>query len=220
MASSISASILSAMHAHIGLKSGSQNKKPRLLPPALVSEFKLLRNLEKTWKSLNSENANAVTEEVTRAEAQYLAQKGKTEGMFFLHRAAQRPTILNQCRGGSPRAKKNFWKHINPKNKQSTEISAVLSPTSGVVHCNYDAIRNDVEQHLTSVFEGSSEKIIPETVAASDHNYSTARRPPEPSVPPDHSYSRNVKLPKTTNDAQLDTDPDGWLNSDFTMSEV
>ena len=222
LASSISASILSAMHAHIGLKSGEQRKKPRLLPPALVAEFRLLRSLEKRWKTLNSENANAVTDEVKRAEDEYIAQKGKTEGLFFLHRAAKRPSILEQCKGGSPRARKNFWELVSPKKRQNCEISAVISPTSGVVHCSHDDIRKDVEKHLTTVFDGSSEKIMPQPVPISDHNYSTRHAPPRPNVIPDHEYSRahSVKLPRNKTDAKIDSDPNGWLNTDFTMEEV
>ena len=69
----------------IGLKSSSVRKKPRTLPPDLVTEFKLLRSMEKRWKTLNSEAANSVTEEVTRAENNYLAQKNRTEELFYLH---------------------------------------------------------------------------------------------------------------------------------------
>ena len=222
LASSISASIISAMHAHIGLKSGRPKNKPRLLPPALVAEFRLLRSLEKRWKTLNAENANNVTEEVTRAEKEYLAQKGKTEGLLFLHRAAKKPSVLDKCRGSSTRARRNFWSFVAPKKKQNSEISAVVSSSSGVVHCNHDDIRNEVEKHLTTVFEGSSEKIVLEPGGAVDHNYSARRAMPDQTFLPDHPYSTtsSVKLPKVGDDKHLETDPNGWLNTDFTMSEV
>ena len=222
LASSISASIISAMHAHIGLKSDRPKNKPRQLPPALIAEFRLLRSLEKQWKTLNSENANAVNEEVKRAEAQYIAQKGKTEGMLFLHRASKRPSVLKQCRGNSTQARRNFWAFVSPKKKQNSEISAVISPSSGVVRCNLDDIRNEVEGHLTTVFKGSPDKIAPEPASANDHNYSTRNSTPDKAVLPDHPYSttETVKLPKCSDGKELDSDPNGWLNTDFTMAEV
>ena len=222
LAAAISASILSALHSTIGLKSDKPFKKPRLLPPALVKEFQLLRSLEKNWKTLNAANANNVTTEVTRAENSYLEQKGRTEELLYLHRSSKRPSILEKCKGGSPRARKNFWDLINPKKKQNTEISAVLAPDSGVVHCNHADIRNDVEQHLLNVFQGSHDKIVPPDNTVSDHAYSSRHSPPNIPHTPDHSYSKSTtaKLPNLSSDAQLETDPSGWLNSDITMAEV
>ena len=221
LASSISASILSALHSTIGLKSSVSRKKPRSLPPDLVTEFKLLRSMEKTWKTLNSEAANCVTEKVTEAENRYLAQKKRTEELFYLHRAAKRPSIIEKCKGGSPRARKNFWSYVSPSKKQNSEISAVLDPVSGVVHCNLDEIVTDTEKHLLKVFQGSYDKIVPENIV-SDHNYSSKRTPPTCNLAPDHSYSQPhaSKLPKTNSSCDLGSDPSGWLDADFTMTEV
>ena len=221
LASSISASILSALHANIGLKSSAGRKKPRLLPPDLVREFRLLRNMEKRWKSLNSECANAVTEEVTRAENQYLDQKKHTDELFFLHRAAKRPSIIEKCKGGSPRARKNFWSYVSPSKKQNSEISAVLNPVSGVVHCNLDDIVSDTEEHLLKVYQGSFDKIVTEHDNP-DHSYASRRAKPVHNQAPDHPYSQppSLKLPKLDSSSDLQSDPAGWLNSDFSMQEV
>ena len=221
LASSISASILSALHKHIGLKSSNVKKRPRLLPPALVAEFRLLRSLEKDWKTKNAENANS--EEVTIAESKFLEQKGRTEELFHLHRLSKRPSVLEKCNGGSSRALKNFWSFVSPSKKQNSEISATIIPVSGAVHCNIEEIKSDTEKHLIKVFQGSLEKITPNIpVKTQDHSYSSKRPPPAPVVHPDHHYSINASptLPHHDNSCQLSSDPAGWLNTKFSLSEI
>lgn len=223
LASSISAAILSAMHNHIGLKSKNVMRSPRLLPPALVKEFRFLRALEKDWKTKNAKNANSGSEEVAIAENKFLEQKGKTEELFHLHRLSKRPSIIEKCSGGSSRALKNFWSFVSPSKKQNCDISATIDPVSGTVHCDIDEIKSDTENHLLKVFNGSLEKIPPEVpVRTHDHNYSTKRPSPAPVVPPDHHYSVNASptLPHHDNSCQITSDPSGWLNAKFCLSEI
>ena len=222
LASSLSASILKALHDTVGLKSRVFRSKPRLLPPALVQELVLQRQLEKNWKTMNSENANCVNEEVSRAEALFLQQKEKASDLLLLHRQMKRKNILEKCKGTSVRARKNFWSHFSPSQKQSSDISAVVDPVSGVVKCNSDEIIAEVEVHLTSVFEGSSERIVKPVCVNPDHVYA---KKPQPSVPgslPDHTYSVNPSpcLPHHRSDASLGGDPTGWMNCDFEPKEV
>ena len=99
LASSISASILKALHDKIGLKSRKTKKKPKLLPPDLVKEFKLQRNLEKNWKSLNSLHPNMNSNEVSTAESLFLGQKARE--LLVLHRQQSRSSIIKECQGGS-----------------------------------------------------------------------------------------------------------------------
>ena len=221
LASSISASILSALHLNIGLKSSSPRKGPRKLPPDLVSEFRLLRSLEKRWKTLNTESANSVTEEVTRAENQYLEQKKHTEELFHLHRAEKRPSIIDKCKGGSTQARKNFWSYVSPSKKQNSDISAVINSVSGVVHCNLDEIKTETEKHLLGVFDGSYDK-VEKAAVVQDHTYSSKHRSKIPEVTADHSYSQahTARLPKHNSNSELETDPAGWLEAEFNTVEV
>ena len=222
LASSISSVILSALHTNIGLKS-SEARKPKLLPPSLVREFKLLRSLEKRWKTLNVASANCNSEEVSKAESDFLEQKGRTHELFHLHRISERPSIIDQCSGNSTRALKNFWLHVSPKKKQNSEISATINPTSGTVHCNLDSIRSDTEEHLLALYQGSLEKAPkPTSLSNSDHNYSSKTPIKPPCAPPDHAYpiKTTQQLPHLNDSQQIDPDPAGWLNLDFSVSEV
>ena len=222
LASSISASILGALHDTIGLKMGNTRVKPRRLPPDLVQEFVLQRQLEKNWKTLNSTHANSQSEEVTRAEMLFLEQKSKTSELLLLHRKSKRSSIIEKCKGSSIPARKNFWSYVSPSKKQSSDISAVIDPVSGMIKCHPDEIRTEVEKHLTKVFQGSFEKVVAPSSSRPDHAYS---RKPQDSLPgclPDHTYSRNPSpcLPKQNSSASVESDPTGWLNSSFLTKEV
>ena len=111
---------------------------------------------------------------------------------------------MEKCKGNSTAARKNFWSYVKQSKKQNSEISAVLDPDSGVVHCNLDSIRSYAEKHLISQFQGSYDKIVPDPVV-SDHSYSSIRPPPAPSIHPDHSYSSQQfpNLPKINNNQQI-----------------
>ena len=223
LASTVSASILSALRKAIGLKTASSKFRPRLLPPELVSELKLKRQLERNWKSLNSVNANAVSEEVATAEKLFNEQKCKVADLLLVHRSVKRSKIKEQCRGSSRQARKSFWSHVSPSKKQATDLSAVVDPESGVVKCDIDEIKHEVEKHLTNVFQGSFEK-IPSSVTStnkSDHNYSS-----QPTCMPgcisDHSYSfdPSPSLPSHDGSGSVEMDPSNWMNSEFSVDEI
>ena len=221
LASSISASILGALHATIGLRGPSVLKKPQTLPPDLVKEFRMQRLLETTWKSLNKAHANNTNDEVASAEQRFLEQKSKASDLLLLHRKNKRFTIIDKCSGNTPRARKNFWSFVSPNKKQSSEISAVIDPVTGVIKCDLVEIEAAVASHLTEVFQGSFDPIR-EPVVAPDHVYtkrpvlSTSRHIP------DHTYSSNPSpcFPKYDSKASVETDPTGWLNCSFESHEV
>ena len=223
LASSLSASILSALRKEIGLKTPGSNFRPRLLPPELVSELKLKRQLERNWKSLNAVHANAVTEEVANAEHLFNEQKSKVTDLLLIHRSAKRSRIKEQCMGPSVKARKCFWSHVSPSKKQATDLSAVVDPVSGVVKCKIDEIKHEVEKHLTSVFQGSFVKIPPAvtTTNTSDHNY-YCQPTSMPGCIPDHSYSfdPSPSLPSHDSSGSIELDPSNWMNSEFSVKEV
>ena len=222
LASSISASILKALHDKIGLRSQSMVKKPCLLSPALVQEFRLQRVLEKNWKSLNSANANSSSESVALAEKVFLEQKSKTNDLLLLHRKRERSLVLDKCSGNSPRARKNFWSYVSPSVKQSSDISAVVDPVSGVIKCNPDEIRTGVEDHLLAVFNGSFETLGKPVVVKPDHSYSRSESVSHSGCLPDHTYPVNPSpcLPKIDSSSSVEFDPSGWLNASITFHDV
>ena len=70
---------------------------------------------------------------MSRAEELFLEQKEKTIKLLGLFRRSNHSNILEQCKGTSIQAMKNFWSHVSPSKKQSTDITAVIDPVSGVI---------------------------------------------------------------------------------------
>ena len=224
LASSASAFILKALNEEIGLKSTSAKKRsPRLLPPALVAEFRLRDQLEANWKTLNSVHAHTGSTLVADAEQLFNDQHAKVAEMLHTFRSASRSKTILQCSGNSVKARRNFWSHVSPSKKQSTDLSAVVDPVSGVVKCGVDEIKTEVEKHLMSVFQGSFAKIPPtrEYEVVIDHCYAFDR----PTIPGrllDHGYSvdPSPSLPSLDSSGSLERDPTTWVNKEFSDKEV
>ena len=224
LASSLSASILHALTDVIGLKSSGKINKPRLLPPSLVNEFRIRDQLEQNWKTLNVANANSGSMLVNEVENMYNAQNAKVSELLLDFRSSNRTTAKLKCSGPSIQARRNFWSHISPSGKQTSDISAVVDPVSGAVKCDVDEIKSETEKHIINVFEGCYEKIPPVCVphtAVSDHSYNQSRQS-FPGSLHDHSYSfdPSPSLPCIDSSGSLETDPGSWLNNEFSAGEV
>ena len=221
LASGISSSILRALHDTIGLKKSNPKKKPRLLPPALVNEIRVRNQLEANWKSLNSAHANQGSTLVAEAEALYDRQHAKVSELLLDFRSVRRSSIIKNCAGNSVKARKNFWAHVSPSKKQTSEISAVIDPVSGAVKCNNDDIKLLTESHLLETFNGSRNKIPPAKDAHVDHPYNKARES-FPGSARDHPYSvdPSPSLPTVDSSGTLDKDPGSWINREFSVDEV
>ena len=221
LASDISTAVLKALHDTIGLKKPSIYKKPQLLPPHLVQELRTRDQLERNWKSLNSIRANLGCPLVAAAEALYNDQHAKVAEMLVNFRAKKRSSIIQKCSGSSFKARRNFWSHVSPSKKQSSDISAIIDPISGAVKCNLDEIKKGTEDHLIAVYQGSHDKIPPMTAPHVDHAYSTSKQP-IPGAMPDHHYSvdPSPSLPSLDSSGTLERDPATWMNREFSNNEI
>ena len=217
----------------IGLRSASSgtSMKATSLPRALVDELQFKRQLDKNWKSRSSAFSNLAVskrtdkqrEEVLEAEKLFLDQKRKVQAIYFERAKSDKSKILLQCSGGSVDATRCFWSHLNQNVNKSSEIDAVVSATTGILHCAPEEIKLEVENHLIKVFNGSLSP-IPVLQQPNDHAYaSTARSGMTTSETlSDHPYScsSSPRLPNSDGSTSLQTDPDGWINRDFTLKEV
>ena len=218
LAHGISSTIIAALNAEIGVKTSYSRPTPRTLPRHLVTELEIKRKLEKNWKSLNRTCIDTDPDTVAGAEQLFLSQKSKVSNLLNLHRHHRKVNILEQCKGHSRRALKNFWSYVAPNKKQATDLSAVVDPTSGAVKCSVDGIIGVTEKHLISTFQGSYDQIPPETPAPptpniGDHCYV---QPPEN----DPAVSPIPFLVNTDSGKSLESNPTGWLNASFNFQEV
>ena len=217
---------------NIGLRSGSSHTsmKATALPRNLVDELRVKRQLEKSWKTKCSvfsslhaaQQTDTLRQSMEDAEKLFLNQRKKVDSVFSSMRRSDRSNILKKCSGNSLEARKHFWSHVNKSVHKSSEIDAVISP-DGVLHCAPEAINLQVEQHLVTVFNGSLAP-IPVVPIPDDHSYASATCPSSTTSDPsaDHSYSSSAspRLPQSDGSGSINTDPDGWINKEFTLEDT
>ena len=232
LAHRVSEMLNEAGRMHIGLrKSGStvRSMASLSLPRDLVDAMQFKRHLESSWKSkmtaYSSLHASlrtaALKDEVNEAEKQFLDQKHSVRLVFSAASKSERAGLLQRCRGGSASAMKCFWSHLTKSVSQSSDIDAVLSPVTGVLHCSPESINIEVGNHLVKTFSGSFEP-IPVMRIPVDHSYASGPVPVTAIPTTDHPYSASPSptLPVSDGSASLQTDPHGWLNVQFTIKEV
>ena len=210
LASAVVGALHSAGLSSIGLKTTRSKKSMRSksLPPVLVRELEKKRELEKSWKSLVASKGTDIgvsVDDLAVAEEAWETQKSKVSKLFAELRGADNTKML---------ADRNaFWSAVSGKVKQSADISAVLAD-NGVLKCDPDDIRLEVEKHLCSAFQGSLESLCPGAVA-----------PPvgvDSAVPGDHSYCVDPfpALSCVGDSQDIDRNPNNWLGRAFSMKEV
>ena len=214
LASFISSTLLSSGEQCVGLRRPAAQTGTRSLPRDLVDELQLKRQLELDWKSKVSGN-HADLEEISNCESAFLEQKHKVNELLFSYKNKNRSRIRQLCAGNTTKARKNFWREVSTKVKQSADISAVVDPATGVLKCGIDEIKTEVENHLCRVFQGSFD---PVDVAAGAACHPLALN----SKLVDHTYcvETSPNLPSINNSCEIDTDPCGWTNRGFSVGEV
>ena len=232
MASRAAEMLLKAGIKNIGVRSNTAktSMKSTSLPHFIVTELQLKRRLESHWKSKCTSFSNlpthqrteAMQESIDSAEEALQSQRRKVEAAFAKLRSCRRSSVLKKCSENSPKAKKFFWSHVNKKNLKSSNIDAVIS-SDGVLHCSPEDIVLQTEHHLVQVYNGSLDPIPPVT-AADDHSYASRKRPSftTSDSSQDHPYSSSASpsLPSSDGSGCIETDPDGWINRDFTLEEI
>ena len=220
-------SLHGALTEEIGLRTPASQKPSTELPRSIVDELAFRRQLEANWKSKQTTIANrpailVLPEDrvsVADAEQLFLDQSNKVSRLLFSHRFIKRKSILEACKGPSTAATKRFWSYVSPSGKQSADITAVISPTSGVLKCEIEEIKHETEQHFLETFQGSFECPPPTSDSPDDHSYASTD---VPRCTTDHAYSINPHpvLVNLDSSGSLETNPSEWINKSFTTPEV
>ena len=229
LAGSVCNILLEAGVKHVGLKtSRGRSLKSTALPKACVDALALKRQLGSNWKTLLSSLSKlspvlkdeAAVAAVNIAEADFLDQSRLVDKLFMERRSHNKFKVLEKCKGFSTDALKCFWSYVNKSVKQSCDIDAVVT-SEGVLKCNPHDIKDEVEKHLVKVFDGATEPIVVVDETATDHMYSHPVSS-ENIRSGDHGYTvpPSSGLPPSDGSGSLGTDPSGWINKEFVVSEV
>ena len=227
--------LLDAGRKHVGFR--QPRKKTSMesssLPPEVVATIELKRIFESYWKVKLTELSNTAVEQrteeqllaVNEAEHPFLEQKRLVAALLAERRHRGRDKVLEDCQGNSVRATKCFWSYISPKIKQSTDLDAVLSQADGVLKCDPEEIRAEVEKHFVKVFQGSMETVQQDQDQSNlvpEHSSSQSFKSMSSKVTADHSYSKDPfpRLPESDGSCSIYSDPAGWMDKSFTVAEV
>ena len=211
LASLVSSTLLAAGRETIGLRDPAERKKPKLYPRGIVEEIELKRELERAWKTA----AAASVEGVSDREEEAVRQKQKVDNLLFNFSHWDRPNIVKECSQRTQRGLSCFWSYVSRKTKQQVDLSAVVDPDTGVLKCDPEEIKLEVEKHLCKSFKGSMEPVTEE--ASEDLLEGNQRQHVH-----EHSYNVSMQptLRKVNSSGELEEDPSGWLDQKYSVKEV
>ena len=151
---------------------------------------------------------------MAKHETAFLEQKSIVDDLLYCHKTRNRSKTKQICSGKTPAARRHFWRAVYTKVKQSCDISAVIDPASGTLKCGVEEIISEAEKHLSTVFEGSfvpvdAQPCVPPTPSDDSHMQ-------------DHTYGvkATASLPSIDSSSRIETDPKGWMNMQFSRTEV
>ena len=236
-ASSVSSVIHQSMVESIGIKQKSNPKKSPNLPNNILKELSKRRFLSKNWKILQSQherdklsvpNAKAsctLEDAILKLEN----QRDKVANMLLAHNKTLRKVNIKSCTGNSKRAIQNFWSFVVNKEKKSPQIKTIFDEKTGAIKCDPEDVLEETVLYVKNLFQGQFSPFHnnPSNNTHQDHPYCAddVKRPHPPnqgSCKSDHNYSStpSPKLVSSDNSESLELDPVGFLNSDFSPSEV
>ena len=215
LASLVTSALLAAGEQCVGYHQPRRGTGQVLLPRAIVEELQLKRFLEQDWKSKVSGNVTLATD-LLACETAFLDQKTRVNDLLFAHKNRNRQKIKELCAGKTTLARRHFWAIVSTKVKQSTEISAVIEHSTGILKCGVDDIKTETELHLCRAFEGSFDEI-----PADDPVVPVEQHGVDP-LHGDHLYGVQPVpvLPSIDSSSELGPDPKGWMNKEFDVTEV
>jgi hypothetical protein len=214
----------------VGKKVHKELKK-ELYPRGIVDLLKARKAREGEWKLEKSKFASArsevppdslvvaaerlevVTQEVTRAMAEFNKQK--------------RNVLIQMCKKKTRRARQIFWSHVSRTTRSSSEILALQDSRTGVLYTEKEDLKEEVFKYLSDIFNGGGEPpggVVQgggvERQPLQDHGYAAVL--PGGAVLPDHGYAADPKPHLQSRDAsgKADSDPSGFLDKGFSEAEV
>jgi exonuclease III len=241
MAGSLSSILYKSLEMSVGLKCSGGHKKPPSLPREIVAEIKTRRLLSKEWKVLLGQHErdkrsipdSDPSQTLVQAARLLDLQRVRVKTLLTAHNKSLRKINIDKCTGGGRQAVSNFWSFVTNREKKSTDIKCLLNERSGVLKCSPDEIADEAAGFLKTLFEGSyncdDKPPRGPTGSGNEHLYSKSSHPVPPPPPPGghpshshHDYQAPAppRLVSSDDSKSACTDPDGFLDSDYSIDEL
>ena len=212
LATTVSQALRIGGEAAIGYKTTKPRSSyiSRSLPPHIVDELKKKRILEQKWKGLVRMDRSQVThQDLLEAETEYLTQKQKFSELLYAFKRSKDKKILENT--------SSFWSAVSGKVKQSAEIVSVQTD-GGVMKCDPEEIKLEVENHLKRIFSGSLHPPVCDDVGVDEENVDDFI--PSPYSDETYAVGPVPVLPSCGDSDLLESNPDRWLGRRFTAKEI
>ena len=217
-----------------------------LYPKNIVNLLKERRQLERQFKSEKSTLARAWNQPppdslIVAKECLDAKTKELNEAIARFERRARAP-MLNLAKGKSRRDRRKFWEFVNRKSKKSSGMPPLQDKQTGVLKYKQEEIADEVFSYLKEIFSGSDEPPICQQPGEKRRELSGRLQMQEggddieaeveetrgelqgrrPDLSRDHEYcvQHQTKLPQGGSSGCSSDDPSGFLDKDFTISEV
>ena len=217
-----------------------------LYPKNIVSLLKERRRLERQFKSEKSTFARAWNQPppdslIVAKECLDAKTKELNEAIARFERRARAP-MLNLAKGKSRRDRRKFWEFVNRKSKKSSGMPPLQDKQTGVLKYKQEEIADEVFSYLKEIFSGSDEPPIYQQPGEKRRELSGRLQTQEggddieaevgemrqdlqdrrSDLSRDHEYcvQHQTKLPQGGSSGRSSDDPSGFLDKDFTISEV
>ena len=210
-------------------KKSSIPPQQAVFPRHIVTLIKERKELERKFKSEKSrfstsrvqvpppslvvakDNLAAKTSELNLAKERFSRQR--------------RAPLMYLAKSKSPRNRRKFWEYVNRKTKKSSDIPPLQDKFSGVLKHDPQEISDEIYCYLKNIFSGSDEPPTFLPHAAADEAAQDGDFPPGhdgPGLHRDHEYNAQSRshLPRSGSGGNIDSDPAGFLEKEFSASEV
>ena len=218
--------LLAGMNKGVGRRKPKPSVDKPKFPREIVQLMKQSRELERVWKTEKSDFADSrlgcPSNSLIVAQEKLNDKKVEVRAAVQAFKRQKRRPFLKTCNAKNKKDRKFFWKYVSRKEKGTSSISALQQKSSGVMVFKSEELAAEVTEYMMEIFSGS-------------------KAAPEPSVPVVHPEGQGVgeqegeqaedgvdaeelpdepKLESKDESGTAEGDPSGYLDLDFSVSEV
>ena len=193
----------------------TQVPAPRL-PPSVVTLVKQKRECERRWKSEKTRFASTRSEQPPRSlVVAFQELKAKADQVRLAMEAfsrQKRGPLLKLMKSKTRKGIRQFWQQVSGKIKSSSEIQFLQRKSDGVLLCAPEDIAEEAYSYLRNIFDG-----VDGEGEQHRRQYEQPRQVQHRFLAPEEVQPR---LRSTDSSGGADSDPRGFLDRDFSLSEV
>ena len=216
--------VTKAMDETIGKRIMPSSDKNKKLPKYIVDLLKESKRREKIWKTAKSEFASS--SRTTPSESVIVAAQALDDINAEVNEAMsvfskkKRTNLVKLCRTKTKKAVQTFWSYVSRKVKKTTDISALQSRVTGVLHSEPDEVASEVYKYLKDIFSGVELEEIQEREEEAEAGIEGDADEGDVEMEDYRNREEHLKFKSQDSSRTVESDPSGFLDKDFSKEEV